>query len=56
MEAIKIKSYLDKGVSLTEQGFSGLDHQMVLVWDELDKNEAIIRMENENKNKMGGMR
>lgn len=37
------------GISLSEQGYKELDYQMVLIWDELDKNEAIIQMEEENK-------
>jgi len=42
------------GISLKEQGYE-LYHDIVLIWDELDKNEAIIQMEEEAKRKMGGL-
>jgi len=38
---------------LTEQGYKELDYQMVLIWDEIDKNEAIKQMEEDNKREAG---
>jgi hypothetical protein len=37
------------GISLTEQGYDGLDHYMILVWDAMDEEESMMQMEENNK-------